>query len=455
MKSLMRIIAVVAMAIVMVACVNKYPVPTPEPTPRPTPEEPDVYSYTIMIYGCGGATLDSGNEHIISVLSDYLDIPENINIVGQMKWSNGYRSSWSDGKGGVTRLHYNHTTGKYDKESISDNSFRIDDSANLAEFITWAREEAPADEYIMVFLGHGNSYHPGFEGDATRALLRDDEEIAYLGLEAVVEAFESVDARFSLTYMISCLMNSLEYATELTPYTSYYLAPNHVHALSGAELYNIVEHLISVEKPDAATIVDAVEYFLDSNFDAWLAEKESMTLDATLTKCGKLAALNGEIRKFVDVVVALYDEEATIGADAMLARYGFTTQTIDEALGNAYYPIAAYHSESELQKTEWYRISYSFDVVDIAAQVAAATNDSALLSAAEKIRKAAAQAIAYQRAINLEDVESVYYNVTLVNQQQWASLGYEAAGYESTTFDRVTGWSRLLKRNNATYIHCR
>ena len=180
-----------------------------------------------------------------------------------------------------------------------------------------------------------------------------------------------------------------------------------------------------------------------------------MTLDVTLTKCGKLAALNSEIRKFVDAVVALYDEEATIGADTMLARYGFTTQTIDEALGNAYYPIVAYHSESELQKTEWYRISYSFDIVDIAAQVAAATNDSALLSAAEKIRRAAAQAIAYQRAINLEDVESVYYNVTLVNQSQWVSLGYEAAGYEDTTFDRVTGWSRLLKANNATFPHAR
>ena len=454
MKSLMRIIAVVAMAIVMVACVNKYPVPTPEPTPRPTPEEPDVYSYTIMIYGCGGATLDSGNEHIISVLSDYLDIPEHINVVGQMKWSNGYRSSWSDGRGGVTRLHYNHTAKRFDNEAFSDNSFRIDDSANLASFITWARETAPADEYIMVFLGHGNSYHPGFEGDVTRGTLRDDEEVAYLGLNAIVEAFESTGVRFSLTYMISCLMNSIEYATELTPYTSYYLAPNHVHALSGAELYSIVEHLISVEKPDATTIVDAVQYFLDLNFDDFLVE-ESMTLDLTLTKCGKIAALNSEIRKFVDAVVALYDEEATIGADAMLARYGFTTQTIDEALGNAYYPIAAYHSESELQKTEWYRISYGFDIVDIAAQVAAATNDSALLSAAERIRKAAAQAIAYQRAINLEDVESVYYNVTLVNQSQWASLGYEAAGYEDTTFDRVTGWSRLLKLNNATFRHVR
>lgn len=450
----MKIIAVVAMAILMVACVNKYPIHTPEPTPQPTPEKPDVYSYTIMIYGCGGATLDSGNEHIVSVLSDYLELPEHINIVGQMKWSNGYRSSWSDGRGGVTRFQYNHTAKRFDNEAFSDNSFRIDDSANLASFITWARETAPADEYIMVFLGHGNSYHPGFEGDATRGTLRDDEEVAYLGLNAIVDAFETAGTRFSLTYMISCLMNSIEYATELAPYTSYYLAPNHVHALSGAELYSIVEHLISVEQPDATTIVDAVQYFFDSNFDDFLAE-ESMTLDLTLTKCGKIAALNSEIRKFVDAVVALYDEEATIGADAMLARYGFTTQTIDEALGDVYYPIAAYHSESELQKTEWYRISYGFDIVDIAAQVAVATNDGTLRSAAEKIRNAATQAIAYQRAINLEDVANVYYNVTLVNQQQWASLGYEAAGYEDTTFDRATGWSRLLKRNNATFSHAR
>ena len=454
MKSFMRIIAVVAMAIVMVACVNKYPIHTPKPTPQPKPEKPDVYSYTIMIYGCGGATLDSGNEHIVSVLSDYLELPEHINVVGQMKWSNGYKSEWSTGDGGVTRFKYNHAAKGFDNEPYSDNSFRIDDSANLAEFITWARETAPADEYIMVFLGHGNSYHPGFEGDATRGTLRDDEEVAYLGLNAIVEAFESVDARFSLTYMISCLMNSIEYATELTPYTSYYLAPNHVHALSGAELYSIVEHLISVEQPDATTIVDAVQYFLDSNFDDFLVE-ESMTLDLTLTKCGKIAALNGEIRKFVDAVVALYDEEATIGADAMLTRYGFTTQTIDEALGNAYYPIAAYHSERELQTTEWYRISYGFDIVDIAAQVAAATNNGTLRSAAEKIRNAATQAIAYQRDINLKDVANVYYNVTLVNQSQWASLGYEATGYESITFDRVTGWNRLLKRNNATFRHVR
>ena len=454
MKSLMRIVAVVAMAIVMVACVNKYPVPTPEPTPRPTPEEPDVYSYTIMIYGCGGATLDSGNEHIISVLSDYLDIPENINIVGQMKWSNGYRSSWSDGKGGVTRLHYNHTTGKYDNESISDNSFRIDDSANLAEFITWARETAPADEYVIIFMGHGNAYHPSLDGSATRAIMRDDEEPVYLGLSGITEAFKSVDAHFSLSFMMCCLMNSIEYITELEPYTDYYLASSHVTSISSGEIYFILESLIGMEEYDEKSIVEAVTHYLDQDYDMWWSQN-LLAIDHTLTKCSGVAALNDAIREFTDVVVALYDEEMTIGADAMLARYGFTAADIDKALGGAYYPVNATFSESDIKALEWYRMDYAFDIVDIATKVAAATQHSDVIRTAENIKSAAAAAITYQRDANLLAVERVYYTALLVNQSQWASLGLESAGYRDTTFDRVTGWSRLLKRNNATYIYCR
>lgn len=454
MKSLMRIIAVVAMAIVMVACVNKYPVPTPEPTLRPTPEEPDIYSYTIMIYGCGGATLDSGNEHIISVLSDYLDIPENINIVGQMKWSNGYRSSWSDGKGGVTRLHYNHTTGKYDKESISDNSFRIDDSANLAEFITWAREEAPADEYVIIFMGHGNAYHPNLEGSVTRAIMRDDEVPVYLGLSGIAEAFRSVDAHFCLSFMMCCLMNSIEYITELEPYTDYYLASSHVTSISSGEIYFILESLIGMEEYDEKSIVEAVTHYLDQDYDMWWSQN-LLAIDHTLTKCSDVAALNDAICEFTDVVVALYDEEMTIGADAMLARYGFTAADIDKALGGAYYPVNATFSESDIKALEWYRMDYAFDIVDIAIKVADATQHSDVIRTAESIKSAAAAAITYQCDANLLAVERVYYTALLVNQSQWASLGLESAGYRDTTFDRTTGWSRLLKRNNATYIHCR
>lgn len=440
-------------AVVFVACgkPNDNP-PTPTP-PAPVPPQSEIRSYTIMTYGCGGRDLDEYYEETIKNVT-LLDVPPHINIVGQMKWSNGYKSEWSVGDGGVTRFKYNHATAGFDNEPYGDNSFEIDKPSNLAEFITWARGEAPADEYVIIFMGHGNAYHPSFDGATTRAIMRDDEEPVYLGLSGIAEAFRAADAHFSLSFMMCCLMNSIEYITELEPYTDYYLASSHVTSISSGEIYFILESLIGMEEYDEKSIVEAVTHYLDQDYDMWWSQN-LLAIDHTLTKCSDVVALNDAIREFTDVVVALYDEEMNIGADAMLARYGFTAADIDKALGGAYYPVNATFSESDIKALEWYRMDYAFDIVDIATKVAAATQHSDVIRTAENIKSAAAAAITYQRDANLLAVERVYYTALLVNQSQWASLGLESAGYRDTTFDRATGWSRLLKRNNATYVHCR
>ena len=455
MRSLLRMLSMAVIAVVFVACgkPNDNP-PTPAPpTPVPPPSQSEIRSYTIMTYGCGGGELDEFYEATIKNVA-LLDVSQNINIVGQMKWSNDYKSEWSTGDGGVTRFQYNHAAKGYDNEPYSDNSFRIDDSANLASFITWARETAPADEYVIIFMGHGNAYHPSFDGATTRAIMRDDEEPVYLGLSGIAEAFRSVDAHFSLSFMMCCLMNSIEYITELEPYTDYYLASSHVTSISSGEIYFILESLIGMEEYDDMSLVEAVTHYLDQDYDMWWSQN-LLAIDHTLTKCSSVAALNDAIREFTDVVVALYDEEMTIGADAMLTRYGFTAADLDEALSGAYYPVNATFSESDIKALEWYRMDYAFDIVDIATKVAAATQHSDVIRTAENIKSAAAAAITYQRDANLLAVERVYYTALLVNQSQWASLGLESAGYENTAFDIATGWSRLLKANNATFLHTR
>ena len=455
MRSLLRILSMAVIAVVFVACgkPNDNP-PTPAPpTPIPPPSQSEIRSYTIMTYGCGGGELDEFYEATIKNVA-LLDVSPHINIVGQMKWSNDYKSEWSTGDGGVTRFQYNHAAKGFDNEPFSDNSFRIDDSANLASFITWARETAPADEYVIIFMGHGNAYHPSFDGATTRAIMRDDEEPVYLGLSGIAEAFRSVDAHFSLSFMMCCLMNSIEYITELEPYTDYYLASSHVTSISSGEIYLILESLIGMEEYDEKSIVEAVTQYIDQDYDMWWSQN-LLAIDHTLTKCSNVAALNDAIREFTDVVVALYDEEMTIGADAMLARYGFTAADIDKALGGAYYPVNASFSENDIKDLEWYRMDYAFDIVDIATKVAAATQHSDVIRTAENIKSAAAAAITYQCDANLLAVERVYYTALLVNQSQWASLGLESAGYENTAFDIATGWSRLLKANNATFLHTR
>lgn len=449
MKSLLRYIYIFVAMVLFAACAVEESYSPNTPTSQPS----DPTTYTVMIYGCGGGNLDEVFEPTIDIVTR-LDIPTNINIVGEMKWSNGYWSNWSDGKGGVSRLKYDHASNKFNNKSFSDNSFKIDDPSNLAEFIEWAYDEAPADEYIIIFMGHGNAYHPSFEGDTTRGVLRDDEEIAYLGLSGIVEAFELTDAHFGLMSMISCLTNTIEYVTELTPYVDYYLAPNHVTSISGGELYYIIEGLMGIEKHDNTSIPQAAKHYINQDYDlGW--SNDYLTIDHTLTHCKKIGDVNSAIREFTDIVVALYQEELKIGSEEMMGRYGFTTATIDEALSNAYYPVNAMFSDDYIAKLEWYRLDYAYDIVDVASKVAKATKHNKISDAAKKIKTAATRAIAYQRDVNLMAVDKVYYTATLINSEQWTTLGMEDMGYEQTAFDRATGWSRLLKVNNATYIHCR
>jgi cytosine/adenosine deaminase-related metal-dependent hydrolase len=111
--------------------------------------------------------------------------------------------------------------------------------------------------------------------------------------------------------------------------------------------------------------------------------------------------------------------------------------------------------QSDIDALEWYRLDYAFDIVDIVSKVAKATKHQDIVRAADDVKNAAAEAIVYQRFVNVVDVDSVYYTAMLINKSQWTTLNVEAAGYEETAFDKATGWSRLLKVNNASYMHCR
>ena len=449
MKELLRRLSLLTIVLMLVSCSKDESPKTTEKEPEPTP-----HSYTIMFYGCGGGNLDNVFEDVALNGVVYLDLPSNINVVGQMKWSYGYGAEATMGKGGVARYTYDHQTNAYKHSIVSDKEYDIDDASNLANFITWTKRNAPADEYIMVFMGHGNGYHPSFEGSNTRATLRDDQDPVYLGLNSITEAFELSDAKFNLIYMHSCLMNSLEYATELAQYTNYYLASTLATSGSGGEIYYILEALMAMDSYNEESIIEAVKHLLDKDYDEWWCQ-DIFPIDHVLTDCSKIAEINSAIREFTDIVIGLYDEEASIGSEAMMERYGFTTTTIDEALGNAYYLLNAHFSESQINNLEWYRISYAFDIVDIATQVAEATQFSEITAAANKIRSAATETTIYKRYANIEALEQVYYNITLVNSEQWSTLGYEAAGYTTTALDKATGWSRLLRANNGVFQHCR
>jgi hypothetical protein len=417
----------------------------PEPVVDASPK-----SYTILYYNCCSG-LDAAVEPFFDHVGE-LNIPEHINVVGQVKWTYGYKSSYSDGSGGVQRFVFNHEENKTQRIHFADINYRVDDPQNFAEFITWAREIAPADEYIMVFCGHGNAYHPAFD-DVTRGILRDDQFTSYLGIGDICEAFDIANVaenKFALTMMVCCLMNTLEYATELVPYTDYYLASGHVTAATSGELYLLVDGLIK-HGQDEDAIVNATKYAVDADYEAFYSQVEH-SVDIALTKSSRIKKLNSKIADFVDRMCALYVEQGYTGEGPMMDTHGFTTKEMDAALAASYYYLQPYMGEGSVEQYEWYRRSYSFDIVDIARSVAEATNDTRLELYAREIQEAAEDAILYYNSSNLS-VDRVYYAVTLVNSNQWEELGFEDANYYGLAFDKATGWSELLKINNAKFVH--
>ena len=415
--------------------------------PKPIPEKP--HSYTIMFYACCGGLDDfvDGMIDNITMISE-MSHNMNINVVGQVKWSKSYRSEHSRGDGSVSRFKYNHKTNEMIFSKYAGPAFRIDEAENLAEFIEWGRQVAPADEYIIFFFGHGHGYHPSFD-DITRGILRDDMYTNYLGIDALCQAFEMTDAKFTLTVMVSCLMNTLEYVNEFAPYTDYYYASNYSVLATGFELPMFVEGLVLNNQQENAAF-KAGEYAIKTQYDIyeeWLTEECSF--DASIARCSSIEALNSEIRNFVDIVMQLYDEEESIGKEAMQQKYGFTTADIETALGEAHHlPSGMGEYRQEFESIEWYRRCYTCDIVSIVNKVAGATNHPDLNESAQRVEFAASEALEYQR---LYRSDRVYFSVVLVNSGEWKELGFDEANYEALAFDKATGWSRLLRRNNATY----
>lgn len=450
MKRYLQLFLSAIIAITLAACA----VDTPQT--KPLPESDTKHTYTIMYYCCGGGDLDKYFEDVANV-HQYTKEPltENINLVGQIKWSEGYHSEHSDGSGKVSRFKYDHKSNSNNYNDFASANYPMVTAENLAEFISWAKETTPADEYIMIFAGHGNGYHPAFDHDATRGTIRNDSTNEYLGIQSIRQACEMTGTHFSLMQMICCLVNCVEYVSELEPYVDYYLASCHASTISGGEIYYITEALMQMEEYDALSVANSSKHLVNATYDYYDADIDlwPITMEHTVTECEKIAGINEAIRGFVDRVVELYDSEAEIGSSAMLQQYGFSAKDIDNALCSAYYPVMKASSEPYLKEIEWYRRCYMYDIVDIAHNVAEATNDADIRASAEAIRSACEEAIYSQRSINLDDVERVYYTVTLVNKSQYEALGYEESGYEATAFDLATGWSRLLKRNNAQYFY--
>lgn len=413
-----------------------------EPEPEPDPE-----SYTIMYYACGGGTLDNGLE-IVLRSAELVECKEHINVTASVKWSSGRINKICGSDGGVYRLRLGSDTDGLAIENIGDKSYPIHTAENIADFILWSKSTSPADNYVLVLAGHGNGWHPGVGVELTRGTVRDTDLDRYISLEELNAALAISDTHFKLISFNSCLMNTLEYVTELADDTDYILAPSHVSVLLGSELSFLMTSLGEVEERGNEAFLKAMEaYMAETSQQMALYSDEESTLDVVLTETREIASLNKAIAMLTDNIEQLYEKEAEIGSEAMMAECGGTIANLETMVGNAYNFLEAHSHDEEITEMEYMRQSFTFDIVDIATRAATAIPTPELRSAADKVRTTA-EAARRMYCVQGVDKRDIFYGVTLTNSREWAAKEYEVAGYCHTLFDKTTGWSRFLRRNN-------
>ncbi len=450
-------------AVAVVGCTDEpeHKEPVEVETPEETPKE--IPTFTIMYYASGGGAADAaagrGLDLAIEKSIEYFQkrqLKRNVKFTTCIKWSKDYVGKYSNGEGNTYRMYVDKEHQDFDFEYVGDNAFPINEPQSIAEFITWSKEVAPSDEYIMVFSGHGNGWHPqvGINDsiENTRGILRDTDMGRYVSCEELNAGLEMADTHFRMIFMGSCLMNTIEYVTALSQYTDYILASSHISIMFTTEL-NYLSHILEREITDNSdeVFINGIYDYLFQDINTTISNTEYVydSIDFMLTDCRKVEDIVQATKEFTDLIIALYDENDNIGEEAFKAKYGATITDMENEMAKSYYFLGQFMDDKEIMETEYLRQSYTYDLGDIASKAASVLKHSELKAKAEAIHTTskASQAVCFATTMVIKS--KLHHSVTFTNAEKWVERNYDESGYEDGIFDQRTGWSRLLKRNNS------
>lgn len=430
---------------------------TTDPVTQETP------TYTIIYYASGGGAedaaagrgLDLAIEKSVEYFLDKRKLEKNVKFTACIKWSKGYEGKYVNGDGQTYRFFIDKDHNGHDFEWVGDNNYAINDPNNIAEFIRWSKEVAPSDEYIVVFSGHGNGWHPqvGINDtiESTRGIMRDTDTGRYISCEELNMGLELADTHFRMIFLGSCLMNTIEYVTALSQHCDYILASSHISIMFTTEL-NLLAHMLEreIKSNSDEEFVTGINDYLSNGINTTISNTDHVydRIDFTLTDSRKVDAIIEATKNFTDTIIALYDEEESIGEEAFKKKHGATIADMELAMAESYYFLGQFMDDQEINESEYIRQSFTYDLGDIALKASSALDNAALKSAYEALHKASQDAQAVCYTTTMVSKKYLHHSVVLTNAEKWEERNYDDSGYEELLFNKRTGWSRLLKRNH-------
>ena len=111
--------------------------------------------------------------------------------------------------------------GKIEKVLDLDSSTCMAEKASLTDFISWTKENYPADRYMLVLWDHGGGLTYGY---GVEQLNRRADNDRSMPTSEIAEAVKDSGVKFDLIGFDTCLMQDIDLAYSLEPYTDYFLA---------------------------------------------------------------------------------------------------------------------------------------------------------------------------------------------------------------------------------------
>ncbi len=272
-------------------------------------------TWTIMIY-LNGSDLESQGAEGTSSLQSIVDakLPESIRVLiytgGTSYWNNDVvnpnaNQIWIVQNNDLTLLETMETK-------------NMGESSTLAEFITYAQTNYPADHKALMMWNHGAGSVIGFGADE----LYDYDALV---LSEMSEAFSASynGQPFELIGFDACLMASVEMACVASPYAKYMVASEEVEPGSGWDYGNFLEALAADTGMTGAKLGEVIAegYFTRSNGSGMEGALTCSVID--LSKVDEIELLLGAYASGMDGQLAQPQTVQTLSqARQRVDRYG-------------------------------------------------------------------------------------------------------------------------------------
>jgi len=256
-------------------------------------------SFVLLIY-MNGSDLESkhelASEDINEIIRSYKNTEDNFATVilhgGTKKWH------FSEQISGDSLTYSKVTKEGFEKVKVTANK-SIGDQSTLVDFISFSKENFPAERYGLIFWNHGRGSVHGFGYDELFP-----EDIS-LSLHEMGEAFADLkrnqnDLDLDFIGFDACLMATIETATVFAPYADYMIASQELEPGNGWNYEYIINALSA--QPNLKT-VDLLEGIAKSYIDAYSYQPY---LQATLSVIAldKVAALNASVGNLISKISA-------------------------------------------------------------------------------------------------------------------------------------------------------